>query len=202
MVAKGAHPRSISELPNVSLVPETSWAYLPGLIDGEGHIGIHHYKSGINTGKRMYAVHIANMNKEMLEKVNQDTKGLGSIYTRYSKARKGEGFCVSYQLTYWAGPISILLPKVIPYLTFKKKSAELMLATVKLVLSWKPQRTVVQLQIEDLEKQLKYEFENVIHKQRKDHSMTLEEAKLKEKERYGNNRPLLARRVENQTLIT
>jgi hypothetical protein len=196
LVTKGAHPRSISELPNVSSVPETVWAYLAGLIDGEGHIGIHHYKSGINTGKRMYSVHIANMNKEMLIKVNKDTQGLGSIYTRYSKARKGEGYCVSYQLTYWAGPIFILLPKVIPYLTFKKRSAEIILAVVKLAISWKPQRTVVQLQIEELEKQLNYEFNNVLHKQRKDHAMTLEEAKLKEKERYGSNKPLLAKRSQ------
>ena len=200
MVEKGKHRRRLNELPEVSSVPETCWAYLAGLIDGEGHIKTHKRITGKFAGKRMYAVHVANMNREMLEKINNDTMRLGSIYTRFSKAKKGEGFCVSYQLTYWAGPLTILLPKVIPYLIYKKHSAELMLGMVKLAVGWKPQRAFVQNQIAEFEKQLNYEFDNVIHKQRKEHSLTLEEAKAREKELYGCKILPLATRAQPSTL--
>ena len=103
------------------MVSETEWAYLAGLIDGEGCIRIER-----NKGKQLQGtptVALTNSNPLMLLWVL--LRFGGHLYKKKSKS------CWDI---YWLGKATIpLLEGMLPYLTAKKGQAELVLDYRKLV---------------------------------------------------------------------
>lgn len=81
-------------------VPETTWAYLAGLIDGEGYLDIFlhsnpSYRRQMKKGyARQFSLYIANCSKELLENVQKNIGNIGTITKHcYSPAaiKRAEG---------------------------------------------------------------------------------------------------------------
>jgi hypothetical protein len=108
-------------------------------------------------------------------------------------------------LMFWAGPLTIVLPKIIPYLVLKKRSAELMLEAVMLSVYSNPRSLITKQKIADVEERLNHEFFDVLHRRRKEKVMTREEAVEREQLRYGNGKtvmvPIICKK-KNRTELT
>jgi len=122
----------------MSEVPETTWAYFAGLLDGEGYLYpfIHRNPSYIRTTKKGYGREfrclIYNGSKDLLEKVRTDI-GMGHIVLHKKKSKKGQRRIDTYSLRFYQGNLRIILPKILPYLILKKKQAEIMVEMMKIV---------------------------------------------------------------------
>jgi|WetSurMetagenome_2_1015567.scaffolds.fasta_scaffold53982_6 hypothetical protein len=109
---------------------ETDWAYLAGMIDGEGHIGLfRHYKKNCNVSKRGYEIeprlNVTNMNKQNLIIIKEIIQ-LGSLITCVYR-RKGIEPFEGYELRFGVNDQRIIYPKIITYLIQKKELAEIIL---------------------------------------------------------------------------
>ena len=109
--------------------PETTWAYLAGMVDGEGCMSIFRHYKNRKVSKRGYEVEprlmIANMNKETLTDIIALT-GLGRVTTLVLKRKDQDPF-ENYEIRYNVGEQRIILPKILPYLMQKKDMAEIVL---------------------------------------------------------------------------
>lgn len=110
--------------------PETTWAYLAGMIDGEGHMALsRHYKNNCKTSKRGYEIEtkldIANMNKESLVDLC-GLIGMGKVTTLILRRPNQDPF-ENYDIRFKVSEQRIILPKVIPYLRLKKETATIIL---------------------------------------------------------------------------
>ena len=111
---------------------ETDWAYLAGMIDGEGYMGItRHYKdkSKSGTSKRGYEIEtrlcISSMNERELTTIG-NLLALGHVST-VVHIRKNSGPNPGYELRFCPNHQRIIFPRVIPYLIQKKHMAKIIL---------------------------------------------------------------------------
>ena len=118
------------------MMTETDWAYLAGLIDGEGQMDIL-LRANPNTkhiGRgytREFRLNITNGSRELLVELQQKI-GMGSIYLQdvtWSPTHRVKMY--SYRFSH--NPIRKVLPNIIPYLMLKKKLAVMLLEELDLV---------------------------------------------------------------------
>jgi hypothetical protein len=116
----------------MNMIEESFWAYLAGLVDGEGHLKIfRHYSKNPKVSCRGYELEphitITSMSKPLLEKVQQ-TIGIGNINTHIDNTTTGGELAkYAYSLRFYANAQRIILPKIIPHLIHKKEIAEVLL---------------------------------------------------------------------------
>ena len=125
-------------LKSIENVPELMWAYLAGMIDGEGHIKIYrnsslsrtrHYVDG---WRRQYILTITNTSVPLLNQIHEKIK-IGKVKEYHSNTcqSKKEKRYTAF-LLFEANEIRALLPKIIPYLILKKELAEIMQKSLKI----------------------------------------------------------------------
>ena len=106
------------------MVTETDKAYLAGIIDGEGYIGI-----GMNKGtdnrqpQYVLRISIAQSNQPFLVCLRDKWGGLGSICVNRSPRQAKVG----YRWHISANQAASILEDILPYLVIKKPQAELAL---------------------------------------------------------------------------
>ena len=107
-----------------AMLTDTEWAYLAGLIDGEGTIGIYkHYDPRRKTDGMYYQLNfrLANSNKEVIDWIISKLGGNLVVYQpRYKQSLKSYVWSAirkDLQLT--------VLKGVLPYLIIKKRQAEI-----------------------------------------------------------------------------
>jgi hypothetical protein len=119
---------------SIKIVPETTWAYIAGMVDGEGHLAIlrHFKKDNIGVSRRGYEIEtvltIGNMDRSNLEWIQQAI-GLGTICLHKNKKRNtsyGEGICLVYTVRFSPNDLRVILPNITPYLVQKKDRAEVL----------------------------------------------------------------------------
>jgi hypothetical protein len=112
---------------------EVQLAYIAGLMDGEGGIGI--YRKQNRGGKEpnySVLVKITNTDKAVLLWVKQVT-GVGYIVQKETKNPAKDSPCWDWKLR--KSEISVLFPFLLPYLRVKKRHAELVLEFLALYTS-------------------------------------------------------------------
>jgi len=105
------------------------YAYMAGLLDGEGWLGITKIKSRYKKGNGYTyktRIVVANCNLLLLEKIKEM---FGGYITK--KTHKNKRWTQGYNLQ--IGNIRQWLPKVIPHMIAKKKKAQLLLEASKLL---------------------------------------------------------------------
>lgn len=113
---------------DLRMIPEQA-AYVAGLIDGEGTIGLRvKHRKGGKAHQFDPALRIANTNLALLEAVITMT-GNGQIFAD----RRGTGQRACYDWALSANQIRHVLPQVLPYLIAKKRQAECVLRFLELV---------------------------------------------------------------------
>jgi hypothetical protein len=106
------------------------WAYLAGLIDGEGSFGITKHKA--NTTREFYFypyISISNTNEVALRFVKEKLGDIGNLHCVTTKKRK--------MINYWKPAFQFcigkrkqileIIPKILPYLIIKKEHALILL---------------------------------------------------------------------------
>ena len=111
-------------LPRV--IAATDLAYLAGIIDGEGHIGlIRRKRSWKRDPQRMHylrpIVQIGQAKRGLLDHIEK-VVGSGSLAIH--------GQRVFYNLRFYTGTLKWLLPQLLPYLVVKRRQAEIVLAFI------------------------------------------------------------------------
>jgi hypothetical protein len=118
---------------------EVIWAYIAGLIDGEGYMAIflHTAPSLRKCGKgyaRDFKFTISNTSLSLLEsvkaKIEKITGFKGDIVEHKHKNNLHRS---CYSLRYYQNALRVILPKVIPYLILKKQAAEIMVAELEII---------------------------------------------------------------------
>jgi hypothetical protein len=99
------------------------WAYLAGLIDGEGCIAAH--KPNLMKGKCYAKLTMVNTDKRMLEWC-VETTGIGRV-TIHARHLKNPKWKTVYKWWVGADNLRYILEGVMPYLTTKKEQAQLAL---------------------------------------------------------------------------
>lgn len=130
----------------MSEVKETDWAYLAGMIDGEGYLYVllHSNPSYRREMKKGYArefrCFISSGSKDLLEKIQTNIGNIGTITRHKYKPEtlkdekyRGKHRVDNYTLRFYQGALRKILPKVIPYLILKKEPAEVMLKMLEIV---------------------------------------------------------------------
>jgi hypothetical protein len=104
---------------------KTKYAYLAGIIDGEGYIGLS--KFNVKGRKAFYKARIiiSNCNMDLLNWIHKNFGGYVSKKTKGPNDYQGYNLQIGYADTW--------LPKVIPYLIGKKKKAILFIEALKLL---------------------------------------------------------------------
>jgi hypothetical protein len=104
---------------------ETFWAYLAGLFDGEGHIGLYKKEDKkVKCGQTwMFVSSIINTDKTLIESIYKDL-GIGYIMVQKHTNNKHSD---SYRVAFSKKDLKIILPKMLPYLRGKKIHVELIL---------------------------------------------------------------------------
>ena len=116
-----------------------TYAYLAGLIDGEGYLVVIHNRAKSHREKtkhgyaRVFEIRISSMDKWLLETVQKNV-GMGFITTHHHSACP----LPSFELRFFPNQLRLMLPKLIPYLILKKELAILMLKMLIEVKSKKP----------------------------------------------------------------
>ncbi len=118
-------------MPLKSRLSQTDAAYLAGLIDGDGHIGLHlrrtnHSRLGYTFQPR---VEIASVNEEFLRTIRR-LIGTGCWKTRN---RGFKSHRPVFHLTITAGTIRWMLPLLVPHLRLKREQALCVLDHLTLV---------------------------------------------------------------------
>lgn len=115
---------------NEPIVIDTTWAYLAGMLDGEGYFSLtRHYKYHSRVSSRGYDLYsrivLSNMNLENLNQIQQLT-GFGRIQILRNKKKDGR-ICITYELRFCPNEQRTILPKITPYLIQKKTRAKILL---------------------------------------------------------------------------
>ncbi len=137
---------------------EFEWAYLAGIIDGEGCITI-----SIRSNRKLFSVihrlMVYNTNKEMIDWIASRFGGSQSIHIREGSNHKPDGIHEGYgqKAVYrlaWASADSIthILGGVLPYLVSKKLAAEMLVA----LLALPPQMEGDKMELFDLIKEVQH----------------------------------------------
>jgi len=105
---------------------ELEFAYLAGLTDGEGYIGITKTSRKHRNGRFSYQAHISiGMTDHDVLIYLRERTDLGFLYYKPQRQKKHK-IALCWWLT--AEPCRMLLPKILPYLRVKNKQAEIVLA--------------------------------------------------------------------------
>jgi hypothetical protein len=121
----------------MSEIPETTWAYVAGLLDGEGYLYpfMHrnpYFKRTTKKGfGREFRCFIYNSNKGLLETIRTNI-GMGHIVL-HKRNPKSKSNLPYYSLRFYQGNLRVMLPKMIPYLILKKRQAEIMVEMMEIV---------------------------------------------------------------------
>lgn len=108
----------------------SKYSYMAGIIDGEGYIGLSKF-SGDSSKKYRHKytykarVVIANCNLGLLKWIQNNFGGFITKKPKGIKDYQGYNLQISYPEKW--------LPKIIPYLVGKKKKAELLMESIKLL---------------------------------------------------------------------
>jgi hypothetical protein len=122
----------MSNTNNIQNISNTAWAYLAGMIDGEGYIAVtRHYKDKQkNISRRGYEIEtkltIASMNNTTLIKI-RDLTGLGQIVKMMIQRKDEPKPYPNYFIRYNVMAQRIILPNVLPFLIHKKEIALIVL---------------------------------------------------------------------------
>jgi len=103
-------------------IPETEWAYLAGIIDGEGCIYIHKWRDKGKYFGYTLVLHISNTDYSLIRWIRERFGGI--VYTR--KRRRKTKNTHSIQLLH--GTANFILGKVYPYLVLKREQARVAFA--------------------------------------------------------------------------
>lgn len=108
------------------MVTETEWAWLAGIIDGEGTIGIKKAKAGYNRRKSPEYDIAMSIRMTHLPTIELVSRLIGAVVK--SKAPKNV-IChsISYGVTISSSRLGLVLEKVLPYMVTKKDQALLAL---------------------------------------------------------------------------
>jgi hypothetical protein len=141
-------------VPVIKDVTETEWAYLAGVMDGDGSIMIHRNSSLARTRKytdgwrRQYIMIISSVSVDFLNKLHNIVKlGKVRVYSFNDKRFDGKDgvYHCRYQrsLRFEANEMRAILPRIIPYLVLKKDIAEIVLKSMKVVeeMNWGEERS-------------------------------------------------------------
>jgi hypothetical protein len=117
------------------MATETEWAYLAGLIDGEGYMNIllHTSPSGRKAGRgyaRDFVLTICNTSISLLKEM-QEKIGFGWICEH--KRKRTDAGVNTFTLRFSHNNLRGILPKIIPYLILKKEPAKIMLESLTLI---------------------------------------------------------------------
>ncbi len=151
-------------------IPETSWAYIAGMIDGEGHLSMfRHYKKNGSSSKRGYEIEphleIANMNKESLIDISNLLGGMGKITTLILR-REGQDPFENYNIRFRVSEQRIILPKVLPHLLLKKETASIILRLLDYRLTHKHLKQADKAEREKFYLQLEEEYRCAMMKEK------------------------------------
>ncbi len=120
----------------VSDLDESFYAYLAGLIDGEGYLSIiksldNRYKKGYWT---MAVLDITNTNEDLMILL-KNSLGYGRLYHQKNNSNFSKHYELKeiYHLKFYPRNLRMLLPKVIPYLIIKKEKAENILKELTII---------------------------------------------------------------------
>ncbi len=103
------------------MMNDTDWAYLAGLIDGDGHIGMHAHNNGIRI-----TVEISNTDLAALEKIKRKT-GRGYILEKARNKKYLNAKDVwAWQITSFPD-VEFILTAIVSYMVIKKEAAMLLL---------------------------------------------------------------------------
>lgn len=120
-----------------SQLEETKWAYIAGLLDGEGYMDIflHSNPYFLKTKKgyaREFRCNICNTNKELLEKV-EEMIGKKCDLVEHKRNPPNPKWKNGFTLRFHPTVLRTLLPKVIPYLVLKKEFAQIILEELTII---------------------------------------------------------------------
>jgi hypothetical protein len=143
---------------------ETKWAYIAGLIDGEGYLDIflHTNPSRRKIVKKGYGrefrCNICNSNKELLNKVQEMIGEKCELVEHkrkpYLQKTQNSGFTLRFHPTV----LRILLPKIIPFLILKKELAQIILEELTIIKKVKGKKRPPKLLREKLLLKLDHKF--------------------------------------------
>lgn len=118
-------------LPEVSTMighlSETEKAYLAGIIDGEGHIALHHHSKKGKPGNYYYVIHVAVVNTSTTLKkwFERHMSKNATFFISHRENRPQWRDCWHWTMN-GAQQCMVFLREISPYLIIKKKQAELL----------------------------------------------------------------------------
>ncbi len=102
------------------VIPETTWAYFAGMLDGEGYIALtrHHKKKASKRGYEIEPyMNVCGQNQENIYAL-QRMLGLGRVHIVQHKRQMSE-LAAAY-LLFNVSELKVILPKILPYAVQKK----------------------------------------------------------------------------------
>lgn len=111
---------------NYSTISKTKWAYLAGIIDGEGTIYIGAYSRNKKTGVLHYqtSIQVSNTDQKLIEWLHDTFGGGMGMYTPRQTPKNSR--CDVYRWAIWAD-LDKICTYLLPYLIVKKNQAEIMI---------------------------------------------------------------------------
>lgn len=100
----------------IKLISDTEWAYLAGILDGEGSIGLYQHTKRTSTSIMLRLTLVVNTDMRLIEYI-ANLLGKEFVY----KTNKSNVWCVKTSHKAFAEQI---LLKIIPYLVIKKERAQ------------------------------------------------------------------------------
>jgi hypothetical protein len=109
----------------IKLIPETTWAYFSGMLDGEGHVSIIRHKKP-NPSKRGYEIEtMMNLSGMDIESISQLQRLIGYGKIVLVKHKRQCGIITVAYLRFSVSEQRLIIPKVLPYLMQKKERLEI-----------------------------------------------------------------------------
>lgn len=110
-------------------------AYLAGLIDGEGSIGLYKKKDKSTSSGFAWlpVLKITNTDKRLVEWARDFLKLYCKANLNLEHTKRSHGRSFSWRVLTSSNGLRIMLPKLLPYLKSKKEEAEAMLRALKLL---------------------------------------------------------------------
>ena len=110
---------------DVESISDVEKAYLAGILDGEGSIGISRYQHPQSKVPHYVTYFsIANTSEELMEWLEEKIFKKISIKRKIKPRKSGFGKKPCYQITIGTKKVYLLLKTILPYLVIKKKRAE------------------------------------------------------------------------------
>jgi len=145
---------------------ETKWAYIAGLIDGEGYLDIFlhtnpYFRKNVKKGyAREFRVNICNSNKDLLNKV-QEMIGEKCELCEHKRKPEQTTHHSAFTLRFHPTVLRILLPKIIPFLILKKELAQIILEELTIIKKVRGRKRPPKLLREKLLLKLDHKFREI-----------------------------------------